>query len=119
FHNRLRLGMPLQSDPTAVYDFEGRDARPHGAVTHADLVAESPYNTYHHGGLPPGPICNPGRAAMEAAVTPAAVPFLYFVARNDGTHVFSRTLDEHTRAVARFQRGTGNASASGASGGNP
>jgi len=105
FHNRLRLGMPLQSDPTTVYDREGNDPPTHGAPTHADLVLESPYNTYLHNGLPPGPICNPGRAALEAAVAPADVPFLYFVARNDGTHVFSRTLEEHNRAVARFQRG--------------
>jgi len=105
FHNRLRRGMPLQSDPTTVYDQEGRDAPARGAPTHADLAVESPYNTYLHTGLPPGPICNPGRAALEAAVSPADVPFLYFVARNDGTHEFSRTLDEHNRAVARFQRG--------------
>jgi UPF0755 protein len=104
FHNRLRLGMPLQSDPTAVYDPEGRAAPAHGAPTHADVVTDSPYNTYLHGGLPPGPICNPGRAAMEAAIAPADAPFLYFVARNDGTHVFSTTLQEHNRAVARFQR---------------
>jgi UPF0755 protein len=110
FHNRLRLAMPLQSDPTTTYDREGDDvprrgATHRGAPTHADLNVESPYNTYLHGGLPPGPICNPGRAALEAAVAPADAPYLYFVARNDGTHVFSRTLDEHNRAVARFQRG--------------
>jgi UPF0755 protein len=74
------------------------------APTAADLEAESPYNTYLHRGLPPGPICNPGRAALEAAVTPARVPYLYFVSRNDGTHAFSRSLAEHKRAVARFQR---------------
>jgi peptidoglycan lytic transglycosylase G len=99
FHNRLQLGMPLQSDPTAMY---GRDV--HGAPKAADLTVESPYNTYLHGGLPPGPICNPGRAALEAALNPARVPYLYFVSRNDGTHVFSRTLEEHNHAVARFQR---------------
>jgi UPF0755 protein len=114
FHNRLRLGMPLQSDPTTVYDHDGRDAPTHGAPTRADLAVDSPYNTYLHGGLPPGPICNPGRAAMAAAVAPADVPFLYFVARNDGTHAFSRTLEEHNRAVVRFQRG-----ATGAPRGNP
>jgi UPF0755 protein len=102
FHNRLRLGMPLQSDPTTVY---GREGLARGAPTHADLGVESPYNTYLHAGLPPGPICNPGRAALEAAVAPADVPFVYFVARNDGTHEFSRSLEEHNRAVARFQRG--------------
>jgi UPF0755 protein len=96
----LQLGMPLQSDPTAVY---GRDVL--GAPTAADLAVESPYNTYLHHGLPLGPICNPGRAALEAAVDPAKVPYLYFVARNDGTHAFSRTIEEHNRNVARFQRG--------------
>ena len=107
FHNRLRLGMPLQSDPTTIYGREGREAPGRGAPTHADLAVESPYNTYLHSGLPPGPICNPGRAALEAAVAPADVPFVYFVARNDGTHAFSRSLEEHNRAVARFQRGGG------------
>ena len=99
FHNRLQLAMPLQSDPTATY---GRDI--HGAPTAADIAVDSPYNTYLHQGLPPGPICNPGLAALRAAVTPAKVPYLYFVSRNDGTHAFSRTFEEHTRAVARFQR---------------
>jgi UPF0755 protein len=100
FHNRLRLGMPLQSDPTAVY---GRDVR--GAPTAADLTVESPYNTYLHSGLPRGPICNPGLTALTAAVAPEPVPYLYFVSRKDGTHVFSRTLEEHNRAVARYRRG--------------
>jgi UPF0755 protein len=102
FHNRLQIGMPLQSDPTAVY---GRDVT--GAPTAADLQVDSPYNTYRHLGLPPGPICNPGRAALEAAVAPAQVQYLYFVARKDGTHEFSRTLEEHNRAVTRFQRAAG------------
>ncbi len=102
FHNRLQLGMPLQSDPTAVY---GREVA--GAPRAADLAVESPYNTYLHQGLPVGPICNPGHAALEAAVAPAKVPYLYFVARNDGTHAFARTLDEHNRNVTRFQRGGG------------
>ena len=99
FRNRLRLGMPLQSDPTTVY---GRAVR--GAPTHADLSVESPYNTYLHPGLPFGPICNPGLGALEAALAPADVPYLYFVSRKDGMHAFSRTLEEHNRAVARFQR---------------
>jgi len=102
FHNRLRIGMPLQSDPTAVYGRPG-----HVIPTAADLAADSPYNTYLHRGLPPGPICNPGRAALEAAVAPAATEHLYFVSRNDGTHVFSASLEEHNRAVARFQREQG------------
>lgn len=99
FHNRLQLGMPLQSDPTATY---GRDI--HGLPTAADVAVESLYNTYLHPGLPPGPICNPGLAALRAALAPAKVPYLYFVSRNDGTHAFSRSLEEHNRAVARFQR---------------
>ncbi len=99
FHNRLQLGMLLQSDPTALY---GRDVR--GAPTAADMAVESPYNTYLHAGLPPGPICSPGIAAMQAAIMPAKVPYLYFVARNDGTHTFSRTLQEHNRAVTQFRR---------------
>lgn len=99
FHNRLRLGMPLQSDPTVIY---GRgDAR--GPITRADLAAAGPYNTYVHRGLPPGPIANPGRAALEAAIAPTATDALYFVSRNDGTHAFSATLEEHNRAVRRFQ----------------
>ena len=99
FHNRLQLGMPLQSDPTATY---GRDMR--GLPSASDIAMESPYNTYLHTGLPPGPICNPGLATLRAALTPANVPYLYFVSRNDGTHAFSRTLAEHNRSVARFQR---------------
>jgi UPF0755 protein len=99
FHNRLRLGMPLQSDPTVRY---GRDdAR--GPITRADLDSSSPYNTYVHRGLPPGPIANPGRAALEAALDPAATRSLYFVSRNDGSHVFSDTLEAHNRAVRQFQ----------------
>jgi len=100
FHNRLRRGMALQSDPTAVY--ERRDFR--GPVTAADLAVPSAYNTYQHTGLPPGPIANPGTAALAAAVQPASTDYLFFVSRNDGTHQFSATLDEHQRAVARYQR---------------
>jgi len=99
FHNRLRLGMRLQSDPTTVY---GRDET--AVPRQADLLADTPYNTYLHDGLPPGPICNPGRAAVEAAVNPADVPYLYFVARSDGGHEFSVSLDDHNRAVARYRR---------------
>jgi len=100
FHNRLRLGMPLQSDPTVIYataDFTGD-------LTRADLVRPSPYNTYVTIGLPPGPIANPGQAAIEAALAPADGPYLYFVSKNDGSHVFSVTLAEHSRAVARYQK---------------
>jgi len=100
FHNRLRAGMPLQSDPTAVY---GRQ-RPRGTVTSEELKSPSPYNTYLRLGLPPGPICNPGLASLEAAVRPAAVDYLYFVARPDGSHEFSRSYEEHRRAIARNRR---------------
>jgi UPF0755 protein len=99
FHNRLRLGMPLQSDPTVLYGRGGGRA----PLTRADLASPQPYNTYAYRGLPPGPIANPGRAALEAAVAPARTSALYFVSRNDGSHVFSATLDEHNRAVRRFQ----------------
>lgn len=101
FRNRLRLGMPLQSDPTVVYERPGNPDRP---ITRADLLADNDYNTYQRRGLPPGPIANPGLAALQAALRPAAVDYLYFVARNDGTHEFSRTIEEHNRAVQRYQR---------------
>jgi UPF0755 protein len=98
FHSRLRIGMRLQADPTAVY--ESGSAIP----TADDLKVDSPYNTYIYAGLPPGPICNPGLASLTAAIEPADVPYLYFVANNDGTHTFSRTLEEHNRAVAGARR---------------
>ena len=98
FHNRLRIGMPLQSDPTAVYGVRAFSGR----VSKADIQRPSPYNTYLNKGLPPGPIGNPGRDAVQAAMNPAKTEFLYFVARQDGTHQFSRNLDEHNRAVVRY-----------------
>jgi len=102
FLNRLRLGMRLQCDPTTIYglgpDFDGNLHR-------ADLEnAANPYNTYAHAGLPPGPICSPGLESLKAALNPEAHGYVYFVARGDGSHEFSRTLDEHNRAVTRFQR---------------
>jgi peptidoglycan lytic transglycosylase G len=100
FLNRLRLNWPLQSDPTVIYGLPNFD----GDLTRADLQRPTPYNTYTHGGLPPGPICNPGRAALAAVLHPAPVDYLYFVARGDGTHQFSTSLAEHNRAVQRFQR---------------
>lgn len=100
FLNRLRIGMPLQSDPTVIYALPRFD----GNLTRADLTHPSPYNTYVTGGLPPGPIANPGLAAIDAALTPGDSTALYFVARNDGSHEFSATLSEHNRAVARYQR---------------
>lgn len=101
FHNRLRLGMPLQADPTVLY---ARPPTASGSLTRADLAYDSPYNTYLHRGLPPGPIANPGRAALRAAVSPEKTTALYFVARNDGSHHFSSSLAEHNRAVRRYQR---------------
>jgi UPF0755 protein len=100
FTNRLRLGMPLQSDPTVIY------AAPSftGDLTRADLARPSPYNTYVTAGLPPGPIANPGIAALDAVLAPADTPYLYFVSRNDGSHAFSATLAEHNRAVQQYQR---------------
>ncbi len=99
FHNRLRRGMPLQSDPTVLYAL----SRFSGPLTKANLQAPSPYNTYVHQGLPPGPIANPGRASIIAALYPAASRFLYFVSKNDGTHAFSNTLREHEAMVRRYQ----------------
>lgn len=100
FHNRLRIKMPLQSDPTVLYGL-GIDS---GAPTKAQLQTPSPYNTYLHRALPPGPISNPGRDSIEAALRPAAVPYLYFVSRNNGSHAFSATLQEHNRYVNLYQR---------------
>jgi UPF0755 protein len=100
FHNRLRIGMPLQSDPTAIYGVRAFS----GKVSKADILRPSPYNTYLNRGLPPGPIGNPGKDAVLAAMNPAKTDFLYFVARQDGTHHFSRSLDEHNRAVVRYLR---------------
>jgi UPF0755 protein len=99
FHNRLRRGMRLEADPTVIYgipDFDGNLTRRH-------LETPSPYNTYIIRGLPPGPIASPGRESLRAALYPAATDYLFFVARNDGTHHFSASLEEHHRAVRRFQ----------------
>jgi UPF0755 protein len=101
FVNRLRKGMRLQTDPTVIY---GIGAAFDGDLRRRDLEADSPWNTYRVRGLPPGPICSPGAASLAAAARPADVPYLYFVSRNDGTHVFSTTLAEHERNVDRWQR---------------
>jgi UPF0755 protein len=98
FYNRLAKGMRLQSDPTSVYGVRAFA----GKVTRADILRPSPYNTYLIAGLPPGPIGNPGDAAIEAALTPARTSYLYFVARQDGSHYFSTTLEEHNRAVQTY-----------------
>ncbi|MFZ5861638.1 MAG: endolytic transglycosylase MltG [Nitrospirota bacterium] len=110
FHNRLRMRMPLQSDPTVIYPIKNFD----GNLRKVDLIRDTPYNTYRRRGLPPGPIANPGRDALEAALYPAGVDYLFFVARNDGTHQFSRTLREHNRAVNEFQRRGRRAASQGA-----
>jgi UPF0755 protein len=102
YRNRLKIGMPLQCDPTVIYAVM-RAGRWHGNLTKQDLQVDSPYNTYRHAGLPPGPIASPGRASLEAALHPADVPYLYFVSRNDGTHAFAATLAEHTRNVEKWQ----------------
>ena len=99
FHNRLKLKMPLQSDPTVIYGLKEFN----GNLTRKDLHASSPYNTYRIPALPPGPICNPGLSSLRAALAPAAVPFLYFVSKNDGTHVFSENLESHALAVKAYQ----------------
>jgi UPF0755 protein len=100
--NRLRIGMPLQADPTVIYAMI-LAGRWNGNLTRQDLQMDSPYNTYRYRGLPPGPIASPGRASIEAVIHPATVPYLYFVSRNDGTHVFASTLAEHNRNVAEWQ----------------
>jgi UPF0755 protein len=101
--NRLKIGMGLQCDPTVIYALE-RAGRYTGNLTREDLKFDSPYNTYRYAGLPPGPIAAPGRASLEAAVNAADVPYIYFVSRNDGSHVFSTTLDEHNRNVNEYQK---------------
>lgn len=101
FLNRLDRQMPLQSDPTVIYGIQDFN----GNLTKADLKRHTPYNTYTLPALPAGPICNPGRAALEAVIRPADSQALYFVSKNDGTHVFSTNLADHNRAVQIYQRG--------------
>jgi UPF0755 protein len=102
YSNRLRIGMPLQCDPTVIYALD-RAGRYNGNLTRESLLYDSPYNTYRYPGLPPGPIASPGRASIEAAASPAPAEYLYFVSRNDGTHAFAKTLDEHNRNVQKYQ----------------
>ena len=102
FHNRLVLGMRLQTDPTVIY---GMGTRFDGNIRRSDLTTDTPYNTYTREGLPPTPISMPGRAALHAALHPAASKALFFVARGDGSSEFSATLEEHNRAVNKYQRG--------------
>lgn len=103
YSNRLSIGMGLQCDPTVIYALE-RAGRYDGNIRREDLQFDSPYNTYRYAGLPPGPIAAPGRASLEAAASPADVPYLYFVSRNDGSHAFSTTLEEHNRYVFEYQK---------------
>jgi UPF0755 protein len=103
YTNRMRIGMGLQCDPTVIYALM-LAGRYDGNIRKGDLQIDSPYNTYRYAGLPPGPIAAPGEASLRAAVEPADVPYLYFVSRNDGSHVFSTTLDEHNRNVNNFQK---------------
>ena len=107
YANRLKIGMGLQCDPTVIYALM-LAGRYDGNIRKGDLQIDSPYNTYRYAGLPPGPIAAPGEAAMKASANPADVPYLYFVSRNDGSHVFATTLDEHNRNVNEFQRRRGN-----------
>jgi UPF0755 protein len=100
--NRLKIGMGMQADPTVIYALQ-RAGRYDGNLRRDDLSFDSPYNTYRYAGLPPGPIASPGLASLQAAVAPAKVDYLYFVSRNDGSHVFARTLSEHNENVRQFQ----------------
>ena len=102
YHNRLKIGMPLQCDPTVIYALM-QSGRWSGNIHKGDLQIDSRYNTYRYAGLPPGPIASPGREALDAAVHPADVKYLYFVSRNDGSHAFASTFAEHSRNVARWQ----------------
>jgi UPF0755 protein len=101
--NRLRIGMALYADPTIIFALKRRGVWD-GNLRRADLALDDPYNTYRFAGLPPGPICSPGLASLRAAAAPEEGTFLYFVGRNDGSHVFAETLAEHNRNVERWQK---------------
>jgi UPF0755 protein len=102
YRNRMKRGMGMQADPTVVYALM-KAGKYDGNIRRDDLSFDSPYNTYRYPGLPPGPIAAPGRASLEAALAPADVPYLYFVSRNDGSHVFATTLTEHNANVYQYQ----------------
>ncbi|MBN2106704.1 MAG: endolytic transglycosylase MltG [Deltaproteobacteria bacterium] len=104
FYNRLKLGMRLECDPTVAYGVRLEDPSFKGRLRKKHLLAANSYNTYQIKGLPAGPICNPGLASLRAVLKPASVDYLFFVSRNNGTHQFSRTLEEHNRAVNQYQR---------------
>jgi UPF0755 protein len=103
FHNRLKKNMMLQTDPTIIYGKAKETGKIELSITKADILRPTPYNTYTIKGLPPGPIANPGKASLLAAVQPAQTPYLFFVSRNDGTTHFSETLESHNSAVKKFQ----------------
>jgi len=100
FHNRLKKKIPLQSDPTVIYGIKNFD----GNLTKEHLLKPTPYNTYLRSGLPPTPICNPGKDSILAALYPAPVPYFYFVSKNDGSHYFSSNIEDHNQAVWKYQK---------------
>lgn len=102
YRNRMKIGMGMQADPTVIYALQ-KAGKYDGNIRRDDLAYDSPYNTYKYAGLPPGPIASPRKASLAAALAPADVPYIYFVSRNDGTHVFASTLTEHNRNVRQFQ----------------
>jgi UPF0755 protein len=104
YHNRLRIGMPLQADPTIQYALRLNTGARKPRLFEKDYQTPSPYNTYLNPGLPPGPVASPGRRSIEATLYPAAVPYLFFVADTSGRHTFTRTYAEHLRAVAQSRR---------------
>src|SRR5262245_52693868 len=115
FWNRLRLGMPLQADPTVQYAV-GKERR---ALTRADLAADHPYNTYQRAGLPPGPIASPGWSAIDAALDPAPVKYLFFVKKDDQHHYFSTSVEEHNSAVTRYRMARSSTDRAGSDPGTP
>lgn len=114
FINRLNNGMRLQSDPTIIYGIVGGKGRLDRALTRTDIQTATPYNTYRINGLPPGPIANPGRAALEAVLTPQPTEYIYFVADGSGGHAFAVTLEEHNANVRQWRKIAGNAAAAAA-----
>ena len=114
FINRLNKGMRLQSDPTIIYGIVGGKGRLDRALTRTDIQTATPYNTYRINGLPPGPIANPGRAALEAVLTPQPTEYIYFVADGSGGHAFAVTLEEHNANVRQWRKIAGNAAAAAA-----
>src|SRR5687768_12550463 len=103
YANRMKIGMGMQADPTVIYALQ-KVGKYTGNLRRDDLQFDSPYNTYRYPGLPPGPIAAPGKASLEAAAKPAEVDYLYFVSKNDGSHVFASSLEEHNRNVQTWQR---------------